>query len=244
MKLVRSFAANWNLTPATAAKAFPARMICRVAAVIFGGLLFFADPALAHAGRSATADATGDHFRPGQFLWEPELASSGTMTMVIDLARQRAYVYRDGMRIGATTISSGKPGYETPTGVFTVLQKDKDHYSKKYHHAPMPYDLRLTWEGISVHGGHLPGYPASHGCVRLPIAFSRALFNEASMGMTVTITDRRESTTDEGLIATGTALRPQLAENEGSSLISPEVLAASGYQSAPPPAPAASSSGP
>jgi hypothetical protein len=216
----------------------------RVAAVIFGGLLFFADPALAHAGRSPTAEATGDHFRPGQFLWEPELAPSGTMTMVIDLARQRAYVYRDGMRIGATTISSGKPGYETPTGSFTVLQKDRDHYSKKYHHAPMPYDLRLTWEGISVHGGHLPGYPASHGCVRLPIAFSRALFNEASMGMTVTITDRRESTTDEGLIATGTALRPQLAENERSSLISPEILAAGGYQSAPPPAPATSSSGP
>jgi hypothetical protein len=207
MKLMRSFAANWNLTPATAAKAFPARMNRRVAAVIFGGLLFFADPALAHAGRSATAEATVDHFRPGQFLWEPELAPSGTMTMAIDLARQRAYVYRDGMRIGATTISSGKPGYETPTGVFAVLQKDKDHHSKKYHHAPMPYDLRLTWDGISVHGGHLPGYPASHGCVRLPIAFSRALFNEASIGMTVTITDRRESATDEGLIATQTILR-------------------------------------
>lgn len=215
------------------------------AAMTFAGLLFGAwtIPALAHAGRSATAEATGDHFRPGQFLWEPELAPSGIMTMVIDLASQRAYVYRDGMRIGATTISSGKPGYETPTGVFTVLQKDKDHYSKKYHHAPMPYDLRLTWEGISVHGGHLPGYPASHGCVRLPIAFSRALFNQASMGMTVTITDRWENATDEGLIAAGTTLRPQLAENERSSLISPEVLAAGGYQSVPPSAPAMSSSG-
>jgi hypothetical protein len=158
------------------------------------------------------------------------------MTMAIDLARQRAYVYRDGVRIGATTISSGKPGYETPAGVFTVLQKDKDHYSKKYHHAPMPYDLRLTWEGISVHGGHVPGYPASHGCVRLPIAFSRALFNQASLGMAVTITDRE---TNEGLIAAEPALRPQLAEN-GRSLLSPEILSAGGYQSGPQAAPATS----
>jgi hypothetical protein len=243
MKPVRSVAANWNLAPATAAKAFPALTYRRVAAAIFGSLLFCADPALARAERSATAETDGDRFRPGQFLWEPELAPSGTMTMVIDLAHQRAYVYRNGVRIGATTISSGKPGYETPTGVFTVLQKDKDHYSKKYHHAPMPYDLRLTWEGISVHGGHLPGYPASHGCVRLPIAFSRALFNAASLGMTVTITDR-QSAYDQGLIATEAALRPQLAENQRSGLISPEVLAAGGYQSGPPAVPAMSSSGP
>ena len=234
MKPLRCFTANWNLTPATAAKAFQTRMNRRVAATLFGGLLFCADPALAHAGRSAAVETSGDHLRPGQFLWQPELAPSGTMTMAIDLAHQRAYVYRDGVRIGATTISSGKPGYETPTGVFTVLQKDKDHYSKKYHHAPMPYDLRLTWEGISVHGGHLPGYPASHGCVRLPIAFSRALFNEASMGMTVTITDRENS---EGLMAAEPALRPQLAQNE-RSLLSPEILSAGGYQSGPPPAPA------
>jgi len=161
------------------------------------------------------------------------------MTMTIDLAGQRAYVYRDGVRIGATTISSGKRGYETPTGVFTILQKDRDHYSKKYHHAPMPYDLRLTWEGISVHGGHLPGYPASHGCVRLPIAFSRALFNEARLGMAVTITDR-QSGADEGLMATESQLRPQLAENEDAGLLSPEILSAGGYQSGPPAVPATS----
>jgi hypothetical protein len=240
MKPMRSFGASWNLAPATAAKAFPALTYCGVAAAMLSGLLFCADPALAHAERFATAETVGDRLRPGQFLWEPELAPSGALTMAIDLARQRAYVYRDGVRIGATTISSGKPGYETPAGVFTVLQKDKDHYSKKYHHAPMPYDLRLTWDGISVHGGRLPGYPASHGCVRLPIAFSRALFNEASMGMTVTITDR-QSATDQGLIATQAAPRPQLAEND-RPLLSPEILSAGGYQSGPPDAPATSAS--
>jgi len=90
----------------------------------------------------------------------------------------------------------------------------------------------------------LPGYPASHGCVRLPIAFSRALFNEASLGMAVTITDR-ESLTNDGLIAAETQLRPQLAENERSGLLSPEILSAGGYQSGPlPAAPVASSSSP
>jgi hypothetical protein len=213
------------------------------AAGLVAGVLIFAGtgPAVGRAGKSA--ETTSDHLRPGQFVWQPELAPTGTMTMTIDLAHQRAYVYRDGVRIGAATISSGKRGYETPTGVFTILQKDKDHYSKKYHHAPMPYDLRLTWEGVSVHGGHLPGYPASHGCVRLPIAFSRALFNEVSLGMAVTITDR-ESGANDGLMATGSPLRPQLAENEHTGLLSPEILSAGGYPSGPPPAPATSSSTP
>lgn len=213
------------------------------AAGLVAGLLIFTGTgsALGRAGKSA--ETTSDRLRPGQFVWQPELAPSGTMTMTIDLAHQRAYVYRDGVRIGATTISSGKRGYETPTGAFTILQKDKDHYSKKYHHAPMPYDLRLTWEGISVHGGHLPGYPASHGCVRLPIAFSRALFNEARLGMAVTITDGQSGANDE-LMATESQLRPQLAENDHTGLLSPEILSAGGYQSGPPPAPVTPSSSP
>jgi hypothetical protein len=235
----------WSFSPLRKpgrAGAFLPLLLRQRAAVLVGCVLAFAGtgPALGHVGKST--ETTSDHLRPGQFVWQPELAPSGTMAMAIDLARQRAYVYRDGVRIGATTISSGKPGYETPTGIFTVLQKDKDHYSKKYHHAPMPYDLRLTWEGISVHGGHVPGYPASHGCVRLPIAFSRALFNETRLGMTVTITDR-ESATDQGLMAAGTALRPQLAENE-PSLLSPEILSAGGYQSSAPHAPATPPPGP
>lgn len=226
--------------PGHAAEFFP--LVARAGAVgVVAGLLIFAGtgPASERAGKSA--ETTSDHLKPGQFVWQPELVPSGTVTMTIDLAHQRAYVYRDGVRIGATTISSGKPGYETPTGLFAVLQKDKDHYSKKYHHAPMPYDLRLTWEGISVHGGHVPGYPASHGCVRLPIAFSRALFNEARLGMTVTITDRQGGANEEWM---ATETGPQLAENEHIGLLSPEILSAGGYPSSPPPAPVVSSSTP
>src|SRR4029453_16469878 len=99
-----------------------------------------------------------------------------------------AILFRNGVPIGASTISSGKAGYETPTGVFTVLEKKKEHYSKTYDNAPMPNMQGLTWKGIALHAGNLPGYPASHGCVRLPIQFSSLLFGATKLGMTGIIT--------------------------------------------------------
>jgi lipoprotein-anchoring transpeptidase ErfK/SrfK len=112
------------------------------------------------------------------------------MMMVIDLHTQRAEVYRDGVRIGVSTVSTGKPGHRTPTGTYTVLEKQRFHRSSRYNNAPMPYMQRLTWYGIALHGGHLPGRPASHGCVRLPHAFAEALFWESTIGMKVIITDQ------------------------------------------------------
>ena len=76
------------------------------------------------------------------------------------------------MRIAASTCSTGRPGHSTPTGAFVVLQKDVHHHSSPYDDAPMPYMDRVTWSGVALHAGHLPGYPASHGCVRLPKKFS------------------------------------------------------------------------
>jgi hypothetical protein len=110
------------------------------------------------------------------------------MVMVVSLGAQQAYVYRNGVRIGVSTVSTGKKGKQTPTGVFTILQKNAKHRSNLYNNAPMPYMQRLTWDGIALHAGNLPGYPASHGCVRLPMAFASALFAETSMGMTVVVT--------------------------------------------------------
>jgi L,D-transpeptidase-like protein len=126
--------------------------------------------------------------RPGQFVWAPEAAPEGPVLMVVNLATQRAILFRNGVPIGASTVSSGKKGYETPTGVFTVLEKKKEHYSKTYDNAPMPNMQRLTWKGIALHAGNLPGYPASHGCVRLPMQFSSLLFGATKLGMTVIIT--------------------------------------------------------
>jgi hypothetical protein len=147
------------------------------------------------AKHSTIAAADVARLKPGEFIWAPDLAPQGPMVMVVGLRRQQAYVYRNGVRIGASTVSTGKKGKETPTGVFTILQKNAAHRSNLYNNAPMPYMQRLTWDGIALHAGHLPGKPASHGCVRLPMAFAKALFAETSMGMTVVITDEAPNPT-------------------------------------------------
>jgi len=132
---------------------------------------------------------TGRPLKPGEYRWAPQVAPEGPVTIIISLGAQQAYAYRNGVLIGVTTVSSGKPGHATPTGVFTILQKHLDHKSNLYSDAPMPFMQRLTWDGIAMHAGNLPGYPASHGCVRLPIAFAKLLFGVTKLGLTVVITN-------------------------------------------------------
>lgn len=158
-------------------------------AAVVAGALLATPPAIAQgAKQSLITGADVARLKPGEFIWAPKLAPQGPMVMIVGLQRQQAYVYRNGVRIGVSTVSTGRRGNETPTGVFTILQKNADHRSNLYNNAPMPYMQRLTWDGIALHAGHLPGKPASHGCVRLPLAFAKALFGETSMGMTVIIT--------------------------------------------------------
>jgi lipoprotein-anchoring transpeptidase ErfK/SrfK len=128
-----------------------------------------------------------DSLKPGQFLWYPQVSPVGPVTVVVSLTEQRAYVYRNGIAIGVSTVSSGKEGRETPTGVFSILQKKVEHKSSLYNSAPMPYMERLTWDGIALHAGHLPGYPASHGCVRLPLAFAKSLYEITGFSSTTVI---------------------------------------------------------
>lgn len=126
----------------------------------------------------ATASAAKQHIGrlpPGDFVWEPELAPSGPLVVIISLPDQTLSAYRNGIRIAYSSISSGVKGRSTPPGVFTILEKEVTHFSNKYHHAPMPFMQRLTWEGVALHGGDLPGYPASHGCIRLPREFAKKL---------------------------------------------------------------------
>lgn len=137
----------------------------------------------------ATPAPSSIELRPGEYLWMPELAPKGPVVIVVSLPEQLAYVYRNGVRIAVSTVSTGKRGYETPTGVFTILQKSREHYSNLYDNAPMPFMQRLTWDGVALHAGKVPNYPASHGCVRLPYAFSEKLFGITSQGMTVVIAD-------------------------------------------------------
>src|SRR3954453_14217703 len=130
--------------------------------------------------------------KPGEWVWRPAIAAEGPVLVYVDLGRQRATVYRNGVRIGVSTISSGKEGHETPTGGFTILEKNVVHHSKTYDDAAMPFQQRLTWMGVAMHAGNLPGFPASHGCVRLPMEFAKKLFTVTPMGGTVVIAGGNE----------------------------------------------------
>lgn len=141
------------------------------------------------SGKASHADAS-------TYFWHPEIAPSGPLVMVVSLDEQYLYVYRNGVAIGASPISSGKPGYETPTGVYTILQKERKHYSNLYNNAPMPFMQRLTWDGIAMHGGNLPGHPASHGCIRLPQSFAEKLFAASQRGAIVVIAETRVDPAD------------------------------------------------
>ncbi|MBO9714377.1 MAG: L,D-transpeptidase family protein [Sphingomonas sp.] len=134
--------------------------------------------------------AAVERLRPGQFLWAPQIAPQGPMLVVVNIATQRLVAYRNGVPIAVSTVSTGKPGHATPLGVFTVLQKAETHFSSKYNRAPMPFMQKLTWNGIALHAGNLPGYPASHGCIRLPNDFAKLLFGETALGMTVVVVNQ------------------------------------------------------
>ena len=127
--------------------------------------------------------------KPGEYAWAPGNSPDGPALVIVNLKTQRLVLFRNGVPIAASTVSTGSPGHDTPTGVFTILQKRQEHYSSTYNNAPMPNMQRLTRRGIALHAGKLPGYPASHGCVRLPHKFSALLFGATELGMTVVITD-------------------------------------------------------
>jgi len=139
---------------------------------------------------SCATTQTQTKLAPGQFEWHPERSASGPVLMVVSIDDQMAYVYRNGVQIARSTVSTGRAGKETPTGVFTILQRRVDHESNVYVGAKMPYMQRLTWTGIAMHAGDLPGYPASGGCIRLPYAFSEKVYGVLSNGSTVAITKK------------------------------------------------------
>jgi hypothetical protein len=156
--------------------------------------------------------------QPGEFIWAPEKSPSGPVAIIVSIPDQLVHVYRGAVRIGLSTCSTGKQGHSTPTGVFTILQKDKDHHSSTYNNAPMPNMNRLTWSGVALHAGNLPGYPASHGCVRLPLKFSENLFTVTHVGTPVIIADDHSEpapVTHPGPVLTSLAAREMQAAVAG-----------------------------
>ncbi len=117
----------------------------------------------------------------------PEEALRDGVLIVVSLPSQRAFVFRDGEAWESTDVSTGKPGNDTPEGVFPILQKKVQHRSTLYDDAPMPYMQRLTWDGVALHAGRVPGYPASHGCIRLPKAFAKKLYDITNFSSTVVV---------------------------------------------------------
>lgn len=141
------------------------------------------------AKQSRGVNTPKDSLKKGEFVWAPELAPQGPILVTVSLDEQMAYVYRNGVRIGMSTVSSGKTGHATPTGVFVTLMKDAKHRSSKYNNAAMPYTQKFTNYGVALHAGGLPGYPSSHGCVHLPSVFAELLFKASPLGMTVVVTN-------------------------------------------------------
>jgi hypothetical protein len=167
-----------------------------------------------HTKGTPTGKPTGS-LKPGQYWWHPEISPQGPLMILVSIPEQEMHVYRNGIMIGRSSISTGSKGHETPGGVFSILEKQQSYRSKKYNDAPMPNMQRLTWTGIAMHSGQLPGYAASHGCVRLPYDFSQLLFTTTTRGGTVIIGD-------------GKTPVPRLASNPGLMLapkdFTPEML--------------------
>jgi len=144
------------------------------------------------ASRIALEDMTSvfgtDHLQAGKYLWRDDAEQiGGDQRVVVSLENQLAFLYRGNDLVAVSSISSGRDGHESPAGVFQILNKTPMHRSKKYDNAPMPFAQFFTDYGIALHAGAIPGYPASHGCIRLPSAFAKKLYGVTDVGMTVLI---------------------------------------------------------
>lgn len=138
------------------------------------------------ATRQAKALFGNVALRPGQYQWAATIPEAPAR-VVIDRLQQLMFVYKGDALVGVSTISTGKKGKETPLGYWKVFRKQVKGFSRKYDNAPMPYMQMYDEKGIAFHGGALPGYPASHGCVRLPVEFAKKLYGLTAMGTEVVI---------------------------------------------------------
>jgi lipoprotein-anchoring transpeptidase ErfK/SrfK len=125
--------------------------------------------------------------RPAEFHWSQSIPVDGDVTITVDTANQIAFVFKGSQLIGVTNISTGKKGHPTPLGFWTINWKRPMYRSKKYDNAPMPFMQNIDDKGIAMHGGVTPGYPASHGCIRLPMAFAKQLYTLTKPGNKVII---------------------------------------------------------
>lgn len=179
-----------------------------LATVVLAGLaggLCLTDTASAKGGRDVKRE---------EFV---QTRPAGTPVMaVVSLSRQRVTVYDADGWIMRAPVSSGRTGYETPAGVYSILQRKVEHFSNLYDDAEMPFMQRLTWSGIALHAGALPGYPASHGCVRMPRDFAERFYDIGRLGMRVIVMRDDIGPAD---ISHPALFRPAPGDNAGPSVV-------------------------
>lgn len=193
----------------TAPAAFSSRthskIIAAIAAGLVTGLLGSAVPAAAYPlyWPNQSYEQYDDYYAPRPVAPRkrhkpsyPKLADvpkdlvkpRGPLVIAISIGSQRLKIYDSNGLFAETPVSTGMKGHSTPMGVFSIIQKSKWHRSNLYSDAPMPYMQRITWSGVALHAGVLPGYPASHGCIRMPMSFATKLWSWGKLGARVIIT--------------------------------------------------------
>lgn len=178
-------------------------LLTSVAALLF--LSIAADSEANTANKSSKGNfkqISLDSSMPSGGKWWNNRKRGSFLHVIVDKSTQEMKVYENGKLVTRSNVSTGKAGHTTPSGIFSVLGKKRRHYSNLYNSAPMPYMQRLTWSGIALHeSGHVPSYPASHGCVRMPGKFANKLFKYTNIGAQVFIANH--------------ALEPQRFQSDG-----------------------------
>ena len=199
----------------------------RAAAVASLGLCFLGGitaPAAAsqrhHASESGSGKATAG--KP-----EAPKAPPGPLILAVSIGGQRVTVYDNGTPIASSQVSTGMPGHPTPMGIFSVIQKQRWHHSNLYSNAPMPFMQRITWSGVAMHAGVVPGHPASHGCIRLPAGFATRLYGMTKVGARVIVArgDVAPYEINHPRLA-GLVKPPEPPKTEGASMSSGAVVVA------------------
>src|SRR5579871_5148708 len=164
---------------------------------------------------------------------EPPKQPSGPLLLAVSIGSQKVTVYDNGTPVATSSVSTGVPGHPTPTGIFSVIQKQRWHHSNLYSNAPMPYMQRITWSGVALHAGVVPGHPASHGCIRLPAGFAVRLWGMTKIGARVIITRGDGGSPHEiqhprlaGLTTKPEDAKPENAKPEGAARSPGAVLVA------------------
>jgi L,D-transpeptidase catalytic domain len=172
------------------------KMTLRVALLSSAALAFvaaLAQPADAAVRRAKAVDSVK---KPNPEKDGFSEAKKGVQQIVVSIGSQRVTLFSNGVPVAQGAISTGMPGHPTPMGVFSIIQKDRYHHSNIYSGAPMPYMQRITWSGVAMHEGVVPGHPASHGCIRLTHGFAAALWPTTRLGVRVIVSRNDLAPTD------------------------------------------------